>query len=144
MTDDDRKIVDRLKEIRDAHWKHHQGMYPHYLKWSSPEGKFTDEEWKFIKNAIKKLQLPCSMTNCGMGFSIGFYMYEPIHIPGITPDGLMLIVPQFFEWDEKFHGKESWNKQFKEFSKFTHSEKNRELLKQGKLEEPRTQGYYEY
>lgn len=121
--------------------------------------RLTHEELQRVCTLIENEKLLTSMFSKGMFGGHGMYVFEHEQFPGTGPEHLLTLTedhlpdPSLYQRldtldappkkKEKHPGcgtDESWEL----FSKYTHSDENREWLKKYKMDPPRERGYYDY
>lgn len=145
LTDVDRSF---LKELDDQLWPPNKKQNGIVLR---SDHKITPADWKRVCKIIESAGLVCTMFSKGMFGGYGMDVHEvedPIYpgVPTTTKIVLRLTednLPVPKRAAKKIPGcglDHAWDA----FSKYTHSNKTRALVKQYNLPAPREQSYYDY
>ena len=133
-----------LSALSDALWHHreHDRLGP----WSSLKRELTEPEvWRLWKMACRH-RLPCVMINTDFGFRVGMAIYDHAPYPDLPTEHLISISARHLPGAESETGPrgERFPREFAYFARFTHSERNRQLLAYYGLPSSRDMSYYDY
>lgn len=102
--------------------------------------KFSKKEINKIESLIKKHELPCVLSSGPLG-DLSLHIFNHSAGVGIEPERLLAIHQNHLELPTGF---DNWGIRFEYFSKFTHTDRNRELAGFYKLPIPGPESSYEY
>jgi len=138
--------IDELKKINKSLYK--------------DQSILSSKELINIYKTVRHHRLPCVMSSCNDGFSIGMIImnHNDFILPNIQREILLQITPDHLPYFRNPYGRMAFKKSpnndvprgfelkriFSFFSRFTHNQDNKSLIKFYGLAESKGLGYYEY
>lgn len=104
----------------------------------------TEAEYNRLWGLVRIHELPCVMTSSRFGFGLGVAIYFHAEAPGAPPEHHVGIEDSHIPNWEALPLATRWNTVWDLWTPFTHSDRNRELLKLYELPTPGSKSSYEY
>jgi hypothetical protein len=138
MTDLSSKDREWFSALNGRIWDRHLDNFGSVHQFEN--GRLDAEEVEHLTRLIERHRLPCVL---GSGPYGGLFMriFDHSDFPGVAPDLLLAVGEKHFELPAGF---DRWDERFEWFSKFTHSDSNRDVLAFYGLPAPGPRERYEY
>lgn len=123
MTGLDENDVTRLRALDKAIWNRSKDRFNFTHSFPNYKRPIAAEELKYVLKLIRKHELPCVLGSGPYGnLSMAVYQHAPY--VGVPLERLISLAAEHLGVSKR-----DWDKQFDAFAKYTHSDRNRELLK---------------
>lgn len=139
-----------LNKISAEIWQEHESFERANLtghlsrkRWRTEKRSMTRQEFKRLERLIRAHELPCLPGGGTFGFGFSLTVCEHSASPGVKPDVIIVITGKQLP-AALFGASPSNDEIWAAFELFTHSPRNREILKLYGFDKPRERAYYDY
>ncbi len=129
--------------LRNEVWKTHRDSRSG-IRWGEALRELTETEIEKIWRLVELHGLPCVMINTAFGFDVGVVVYDHAPVPEIKPEALIAISGDHLPGGKSAPNGRKFGENFDYFSRFTHTDDNRQILDFYGFEEPKSKGHYDY
>jgi len=133
----DRKF---MLDLHSAIWRHTVDVYGRKHSFPVAEPPLTDAQRMRAERLIRQNELPCVMHS-GPYAELSIVVYDHIMYPGDRPAFLLALSEEHFGLQR---GAGTWDARFDFMSRFTHTERNKEVCELYDLPQPLLKRAYAY